>query len=90
MRVRTVEVEFLEDTFGPDGDVKRSKGDRAYVDQMSAHSFVDVKKVARRVADGPVLSTTRRVPPKRKRKPEPESEPAEEDAPDEQQDAGGD
>lgn len=86
MRVRTVEVEFVEDTFGPDGDIKRSKGDRAYVDQMSAHSFVDVKKVARRVADGPVLSTTRRVP---KRKPKPEPEP-EEDAPDdEQQDDGG-
>ena len=86
MRVRTVEVEFLEDTFGPDGDVKRSKGDRVYVDQMSAHSFVDIKKVARRVPDGPVLSTTRRVPPKRKR--EPESEP-EENAADDELEPGG-
>lgn len=84
MKVRTVEVEFTEDTFGPDGDVRRSKGDRVYVDQMSAHSFVDVKKVARRVADGPVMDTTKRVP-KRKKAAEPKIPPAttQEIAPDE-------
>jgi hypothetical protein len=71
VKVRTVEVEFTEDTFGPDGDVRRSKGDRVYVDQMSAHSFVDIKKVAR--------------VPKRKKAAEPEIPPAttEELAPDE-------
>lgn len=84
MKVRTVEVEFTEDTYGPDGDVRRSKGDRLYVDQMSAHSFVDVKKVARRVADGPLMATDKRVP-KRKKAAEPEIPPAtsEGDAPDE-------
>ena len=67
MQIRSVEVEFTEDTFGSDGNVKRNKGERAWVDQMSAHSFVDIKKVARRVADGPVLTTDRRVPTKRKK-----------------------
>lgn len=75
MKVRTVEVEFTEDTFGPDGDIRRSKGDHMWVDQMSAHSFVDVKKVARRVADGPLMNTDKRVP-KRKKAAEPEIPPA--------------
>jgi hypothetical protein len=71
-KVRTVEVEFTEDTFGEDGDVVRSKGDHLFVDQVSAHSFVDVKKVAKRVSEGPVMNTDKRVPPKRKKAADPE------------------
>jgi hypothetical protein len=77
MEVRTVEIEFTEDTYRPDGDVRRNKGDRLLVDKMSAHSFCDVKKVARRVADGPVLSTSKRVPRTKKHDEEPAKEPAE-------------
>ena len=72
MQIRSVEVEFTEDTFGSDGNVKRNKGERAWVDQISAHSFVDIKKVARRVADGPALTTDRRVPKRKKVIREPE------------------
>ena len=41
MQIRTVEIEFTEDTYGADGEIKRNKGDRMYVDKVSAHSFVD-------------------------------------------------
>jgi hypothetical protein len=65
MKLRGVEIEFTEDTFGPDGDIQRNKGDRLFVDPGSAHSFCDVKKVARRTGDEATLSNTK-APPKRR------------------------
>lgn len=47
--MRPVMIEFTQDTFGEDGDVKRAKGTRVRVDAMSAKSFVEVKKVAKLV-----------------------------------------
>jgi hypothetical protein len=89
MQIRTVEIEFTEDVFDADGNVRVDSGDHMYVDKRSAHSLVDVKGVARRVADGPTLGMNKRVP-KRKPKPAPANEAdtatAEEVAPDDSAD----
>ena len=83
MEIRSVEIEFTEDTFGADGNVVRNKGDKLWVDKRSAHSFVDTRKVAKRVGEGPTLHTDRRVP---KRKPKPKEAKAEaEEAPADEQ-----
>lgn len=87
-RAQSVEIEFVVDTFRQerdengdlvDVDLQRSAGDRVWVDKMSAHSFCDVKKVAKRIGAGPVLGMSKRVPHKKR---EPETPPAvdEEDA----------
>lgn len=55
MRRNRVLIEFTEDTFNSEGELVRSAGDRLLVDQMSAKSFVEVKKVAIVVTEGNAL-----------------------------------
>ena len=86
VNIRTAEIEFTEDIYGSDGEVRWNTGDHAYVDKRSARELCDVRKAARRVAEGPTLSTNKKVP-RRKKEPEPatpaEEEPeAEEGSPD--------
>lgn len=46
---RMVTIEFTQDTVDEEGNPKRYSGQRARVDSDSAKSFVDVKKVAKRI-----------------------------------------
>lgn len=48
--MKLVLIEFTQDTKDAEGNVRRSAGDRLRVDPESAVSFVDKKKVAKRVA----------------------------------------
>lgn len=50
-------VEFTSDT------ETRKKGDRLFVDEVSAKSFVEKKKVAKRVDDKPEPAVVAPVPP---------------------------
>lgn len=53
----SVLVEFTSDT------ETRKKGDRLFVDEVSAKSFVERKKVAKRVEDKPEPVVAPPVPP---------------------------
>ena len=80
---RMVEIEFTEDTFGADGDVKREKGARMRVDPVSAHSFVDIKKVARRLDDAQPEPESKPAPAKRAKAKKPVAKSEPEPVPDE-------
>jgi hypothetical protein len=58
----SVLIEFIQETKNDAGDVVRKKGDKLRVDDVSAKSFVEKKKVAKRVDVEPVAPVAP-VPP---------------------------